>query len=430
MYPNPSAVLPLPPRTNLEQYKTQAKDLVKGCRSGDPSAIHGWAARWIEGLVRLQGPCLAPQLRAWIESQLDQLEEFAKTRLSGPSPTGSKCALASAQFVIARAHGFKSWPTFAKHIQALAAAATTISQFEAAASAIVTGDVATLERLLRRNPQLIRARSTREHGITLLHYIGANGFEGYRQQCPKNAVEVARVLLNAGAEVDAVPKGAMGRGTTLGMVATSIHTERAGVQIQLLEILLDYGASVDGAPSGWNPLLAALHNDRPNAAQFLASRGARLDLEGAAGVGRLDVVKTFFDETGALKASATREQLQSGFIWACEYGKKGVAEFLVDKGVDLRAGENTGQTALHLAAHRGQLDIIKWLLERGAPLEAMNTYGGTVLGQAVWSAANGDPEIDFVPIIQLLIDAGANVDAYPGLGQELDELLSPGRAKD
>src|SRR5262249_47532814 len=229
MYPNPSTVLPLPPRPNLEQYKTQAKDLVKACKSSDHSAIRGWAARWIEGLVRLQGPSLAPELRAWIQGQLDPLEVFAKGKLSARSPTGSKCALASAQFVIARTHGFKSWPTFAKHIQALAAAATPVSQFEAAASAIVTGDVATLERLLRENPQLIRARSTREHRITLLHYIGANGFEGYRQQCPKNAVEVARVLLNAGAEVDAVPKGPMGRGTTLGLVATSIHTERAGV---------------------------------------------------------------------------------------------------------------------------------------------------------------------------------------------------------
>ena len=423
MYPNPSTVLPLPPRPNLEQYKTLAKDLVKACRSGDPSAMREWAARWIEALMRLQGPSLTPVLRTWIENQLDQLEEFTRTKLSGPSPAGSKCALASAQFVIARAHGFKGWPKFARHIEALSAVASPISQFETAASAIVTGDVLSLRRLLRENPELIRARSTREHRITLLHYVGANGFEGYRQQCPKNAVEIARVLLDAGAEVDAVPKGPVGRGTPLGMVATSIHTERAGVQIQLLEALLEYGASVDGAPSGWNPLLAALHNDRPQAARFLASRGARLDLEGAAGVGRLEVVKSFFDETGALKAGATRDQLQSGFKWACEYGNKSVAEFLLDKGADLRAGENTRQTALHLAAHRGQLEIIKWLLKQGAPLEAMNVYGGTVLGQAVWSAANGDPSVDFVPVIQLLVDAGANVDAYPGLKQRVDELL-------
>ena len=30
MYPNPQDVLPLPARPNLEQYKKQAKDLVRG----------------------------------------------------------------------------------------------------------------------------------------------------------------------------------------------------------------------------------------------------------------------------------------------------------------------------------------------------------------------------------------------------------------
>jgi hypothetical protein len=33
-----------------------------------------------------------------------------------------------------------------------------------------------------------------------LHYIGANGVEGERQKTPANAVEVARILLDAGAE--------------------------------------------------------------------------------------------------------------------------------------------------------------------------------------------------------------------------------------
>src|SRR5428012_13463 len=36
-----------------------------------------------------------------------------------------------------------------------------------------------------------------------LHYCGANGVEGYRQKTPKNIVEIARMLLEAGADVDA-----------------------------------------------------------------------------------------------------------------------------------------------------------------------------------------------------------------------------------
>lgn len=56
----------------------------------------------------------------------------------------------------------------AKHIEGLARRSSPISKFEEAADAIVTGDVATLKRLLRESPQLTRSRSTREHRATLL----------------------------------------------------------------------------------------------------------------------------------------------------------------------------------------------------------------------------------------------------------------------
>jgi len=296
-------------------------------------------------------------------------------------------------------------------------------RFEAAADAIVDGDIATLARLLDEEPELIHARSTREHRCTLLHYVGANGFEGYRQKSPTNAVEIAELLLRCGAEVDAVTSGNMGAGTTLGLVATSLHTHRARVQLPLLETLLNRGASVDGLPGRWNPLLASLHNDRPEAAEFLAQKGATLDLEGAAGVGFLPVVKSFFNDDGKVKPTATRQQLEAGFIWACEYGRREVVEFLLDKGVDLTAGANTGQTALHLAAHRGQLDMIKLLLDRGAPLEVFNCYGGTVLGQALWSAHNGEPDIDFVPVMELLLAAGAKPDVYPGMKEKVEKII-------
>ena len=63
--------------------------------------------------------------------------------------------------------------------------------FEEAADAIVSGDIDTLTRLLDENPELIHERSTRDHRCTPLHYVGANGFESYRQKSPKNAVEIA-----------------------------------------------------------------------------------------------------------------------------------------------------------------------------------------------------------------------------------------------
>src|SRR5215467_962086 len=119
---------------------------------------------------------------------VDEIAEFAQSRLSGEKGRTPTCAVTDAQFIIARAHGFKSWLRFAQHIESVTSLDSPISQFESAVNAIVSGDTPTLERLLRTHPSLATARSTREHRLTLLHYVGANGFEGYRQRCPKNAV--------------------------------------------------------------------------------------------------------------------------------------------------------------------------------------------------------------------------------------------------
>src|SRR5262249_44679326 len=115
----------------------------------------------------------------------------------------ARCTLADAQFFIARGHGFASWPKFAKHVQALERANSPVSQFEAAADAIAKGDLETLKVLLAENPDLVRRRSTREHGSTLLHYVSANGIEDFRQKTPRNIVEITRLLLDAGADVNA-----------------------------------------------------------------------------------------------------------------------------------------------------------------------------------------------------------------------------------
>jgi hypothetical protein len=152
--------------------------------------------------------------------------------------------------------------------------------------AIVSGDSATLQKLLSKNPELVRARSTLEHRSTLLHYVSANGVEDFRQKTPKNIVEITNLLLKAGADVNAESDAYGGRSTTLGLTATSWHPENAGVQLALMELLIDHGATIDG-PDGGSAVNDCLHNGRGEAAEFFASRGARLDLEGAAGVGRL-----------------------------------------------------------------------------------------------------------------------------------------------
>ena len=375
----------LPTRARLEQYEKQAQDLVEGHKLGDSESI--WRIKTGHPLFR----------------------EMPDSEIRSATFT-----LSDAQLIIARWYYFDSWTELTEYVEAVTREIPLVFQFESAVDAIVTGDADTLERLLHENPDLIRARSTRRHHATLLHYVGANGTE--KQRTPKNAVEIAKVLLDAGAEVNAI--GKMYGGTTaLGLLATSVHPARAAVQDALMETLLGHGATLDDAVAPdytrGSIVNACLANGRPNAAVFLGRRGARLDLDGAAGVGRLDVVKSFFNDDGSLRADATKTQMEFGFMWACGCGRTSVVEFLLGKGVDVNARPQ-GETALHWAAYGGQLDIVTLLLERKALLDIKDkSYEGTPLGWALYGWGH-PPETSgghYCEVVALLVAAGAIVES-------------------
>src|SRR5499426_1688955 len=232
-----SDALPLPPHPNLEQYKKLAKDRQRACKSNAPGEIRDWAARWAETIARLQGLEITPEIRRQIDFESERMEH-QWNKFKQTNERAARCTLASAQFFVARGHGFASWPKFAKHLEALASANSPVSTFEAAVDAIVNGDLARLEKLLSENPELAHARSTREHRSTLLHYVSANGVEDFRQKTPKNIVEITKLLLKSGADVNAESDAYGGRSTVLGLAATSCHPEAAGVQRPLMELLI------------------------------------------------------------------------------------------------------------------------------------------------------------------------------------------------
>jgi hypothetical protein len=231
----PPDALPLPPKPNLERYKKLAKDLTRACRefnADDSKAIGAWSENWIQALARLHSADSdSDQTRARIRRKSNQVEKFAAEKLTGEN---SRCRLSEAQFVIARCHGFETWTKFVQHLLALSDKTSSVARFEAAVDAIVAGDLKKLKRLLNQDPKLVHMRSAREHRSTLLHYVAANGVEGYRQKTPRNAVQIAELLLERGAEVNAEANLYGGGATPLGLVATSVHPFAAGVQNPLL----------------------------------------------------------------------------------------------------------------------------------------------------------------------------------------------------
>jgi ankyrin repeat protein len=365
MFPNPHDALPLPPNVRLATYRKLARKLVAAAKTDDKTALADWLPA-------------------------GRLAEFVRRKLL------DHVTLARAQFVIARCYGFKNWPAFNRDLRLLAHSASVVARFEAAVDAIVNGDAATVRDLLHADPGLARVCSTRRHGATLLIYTAANGVEQYRQITPPNIVDIAETLLNAGADVNATADLYGGQCATLELTATSVHPREAGVQQPLMELLLARGASI-AKPT---LITACLANGHPKAAEFLAARGAPVDLPAAAGLGHLDTAKALYD-------TASPNHQRNAFLYACAHGRNRVVEFLLKKGADLTAHRADGQTALHWAIVGGQFDTVKLLLRHNPPLRQPNIYGGTPLSQAIWSSEHGrDPE-PYLKITQTLIEAGA-----------------------
>ena len=271
--------------------------------------------------------------------------------------------------------------------------------FDQAVTAIITGDAPTLRHLLQTHPDLIHARSPGPHHSTLLHYVSANGVENELQKTPANILEIANILLHAGADVNAESDAYAGHSTTLNLTATSCHPERAGVQFRLLELLLARGAALE-VPETGSIVNACLHNGRGPAAAFLAQHGARLDLEGAAGTGRLDLVRQLYP-------NSTPRQRADAMNWACQFGRADAAAWLLDQ-KDLP--EHLG---LHWAAHNGHVEIVRLLLARNPDLQQRDArFQGTAIDWALhgWQdRPETFPPDPWYEIATLLTRAGATL---------------------
>jgi ankyrin repeat protein len=290
-------------------------------------------------------------------------------------------ATADAHGDLARWYRFESWEALSRYAEAAKPPGSPVFRFESAVEAVIDGRVDDLAAWIREDPELPTARSTRMHRATLLHYVAANGVEQYRQKSPPNAVEVARLLLQHGAPVDALAHMYGERDTTLLLLVSSTPPSEAGVQIPLIEALLDSGAAIEGA------LMTALAFGHREAAEALARRGARTDnLAAAAGLGRVA-------EAERLLATADSAERHRALALAAQHGQPEIVRLLLDAGEDPNrynpAGNHAHSTPLHQAAVAGHERVVRLLVERGARLDITDTvYHGTPLGWAEYAGQN------------------------------------------
>lgn len=127
--------------------------------------------------------------------------------------------------------------------------------------------------------------------------------------------------------------------------------------------------------------------------------------------------------------AAGRPELDEALACACFLGETKLAEKLLDNGARIETSNRTGLDATHWAANRGHVETVRLLIARGAPLESLSHYDGTVLGTTVWSALN-EPRQGQIEIAEALLQAGANLNGarldtvgFPTGRDDLDAVL-------
>ncbi|MCW5560118.1 MAG: ankyrin repeat domain-containing protein, partial [Verrucomicrobiae bacterium] len=160
----------------------------------------------------------------------------------------------------------------------------------------------------------------------------------------------------------------------LRLVSWSTVARDGGVQLELIDVLADAGALLEGNPNN------ALVNGNVAAAEHLVRRGAALTLATALCLER-------WTEVAQLAAAATGAERQFALVLAALNGRAEALRRMIRIGVDVNAPSPdlySHGTPLHHAVCSGCLEAVQVLVEAGANPRAQDTaWQGTPLGWAL-----------------------------------------------
>ena len=277
--------------------------------------------------------------------------------------------------------------------------------FRRALATIDAGEAETLAQLLDSHPGLARQRlATPDKGYFrhpfLLCFIADNPIrKGWLRG---NIVAMADIIIRA-IRRQAADTLQEQLDYAVGLVATGRIPRECGVQAELIDLLIDAGATPgDG--------MGALANGNPDAAWQLIRRGGKLTLAAAAGIGFERVGMGSAEAVDRMIAGADKRERQLALVVAAFYGRADVLEKLIGAGADPETGhgrmrgmdpdaypdEDSGfhshGTALHQAVAAGSLAAVKMLVEAGADVGVKDRiYDGTPLDWADY--LQRDPEV-------------------------------------
>jgi hypothetical protein len=355
----------LPARANLRQLKHQAKDLLRAFRENDPSAV--------------------ADFRAYHPQPID--------------PGGAR--LADAQLVLARSYQCSSWPRLVNVCDVI--------------DAIHRDDVGRVRELLLTHPQIAREYASApdsgwgpamaeaaNHGlrriITMMRERGVRGVTAALARPELRPwLDTLRLLGRVGARP---PEGAVGGAVEL-------------LQGPDFELMMEVGADIGLTSGDWRALVALAletytrHPDgKHRILEAMAARGVPLPDTPPMAVhrGRLDLLD------GHLRrdASLLRRTFTHREFFPPDLGCH------LDESLALVGAPLGGATLLHMAVDYQELEVVRWLLDRGtdpnvrADVDADGFGGHTAIFNGVVSYDAGRPDD---PVARLLLDRGADPNA-------------------
>jgi ankyrin repeat protein len=348
-------------------------------------------------VVRLQAEFAAGD--AAIRRRLLQ-PAHAKERFENYDPEAPSLSDADARLLIANQEGYADWGKYESYLHLDPAVRVIV--------AVRSGDIEMFRDALRADPAAANPRWVAGyHRPTPIPNDSIPRFcvsEGVFRETntQHNAYDMTHMLIAAGADMHI-------EGDIVLESAVSFDV------IDAVAALLDSGAAIDGVDGV--PMAYAMHFGFVAVAELLGRRGAKRDLRFAAGLGELDVVKSWFDADGSLKTGAgaladpygqelkqrgqlpfrferTRPNILSQALYfACVHNQLAVADFLLAQGADINVivpGLDMKATILHrVATANGRFTrsesetAIRFLLARGAdPAIREQVYHSTPIGWA------------------------------------------------
>jgi ankyrin repeat protein len=404
---------PLPSRPSLEQYKKQAKELLKAYRSADVESIRR---------VKRNHP------------------RFEK--LAEPGFEISKFALADAQLVIAREHGFESWPKFTKRIEVInseaAARVNPVAAFIEAAiwhgtleaaeailaahpeiahnsihAAAILGDDAAVRRFIAADPRNV-TKTEAPYGGDVLVYLCLSKYLRLDITRSDAFIRAATALLDAGAD----PNTGFRAKDEYGDFETALYGAAGVAQhAELTRLLLERGADPNEEETPYHSpesydngaVRALVESGKLNTDSLTTMLLRKADMHDYEGM-------KYLLEHGADPNRMTRWKVTALHQALRRDNSLAHIELMLDHGADpTLTNLFDGRSSVAMAARRGRGDVLAAFVRRGIPIK-LNGVDRAIVActtndqAAVRSIAAHEPHL----LPELLVEGGKLLAEFAG----------------